>query len=389
MPNLDRDHPSYPYSPHPAQQVLVPLKTIVDHEGLGRWELWRLFLRACHTALDRLPSFFDQAVEVAAGQREASQICFETEEETAQWRQEVTRHFRYHPDEATDLLAQAFGALLNNSATPDGELTYADTIGTAYMEFFVYGRGNGRGQYFTPWNVAYCMAQMSFCGTDWEEEMRRRFVDGVQGQDGAEMLKALALAIQLCGEVPEWKESAELLFWDRLFPAWRELVKPYTICDPACGSGILLLAAAKSVPRGLIDLGMVQFYGVDIDPICVEMARLNMRLYGIIPLGIQPATLELLSKIDFGSPYQELYTGRLTAEMKAERDHWQEGIDLARQGQLALWDGLDELAMPSETRVSIKQWQGQGQHIPVKTSHPEALQLPLELAPGDADTKCQ
>lgn len=380
MPNLDRDHPSYSYSPHPAQQVLAPLKTIMDHEGLGRWELWRLFLRACHMALDRLPSLFDQAIEMAAGQREVSQVCFETEEEAARWHQEVTRHFRYHPDEATALLAQAFGALLGNSVTPDGELTYADTIGTAYMEFFAYGRGNGRAQYFTPWNVAYCMAQMGLCGIDWEEEMQQRFVDGVQSQEGSEILEAMALGTLLCREIPEWQEAAEDIFWREVFPLWRSLIEPFTICDPACGSGIMLLAAAKNVPRGLIDLGMIQFYGVDIDPICVEMARLNMRLYGITPLGIRPVTLELLSQIDFGSPYQELYTGRLTAETEEDAIYWQEGIDLARQGQLSLWEGLDGLALPSETRASINRWQGR--HIPVKVEvlSPEAIQLQPILA---------
>ena len=395
-------HPSYPYSPDPAQKVITPLETILDQEGIAQWDLWRVFLQACHMTLDRLPSVFHQTVEVASGGREPVQAFSETQEETAQWHQEVTRHFRYYPEESTHLLAQAFGALLDNTTTPEGELTYADTIGNAYMAFFRY-KGNGRAQYFTPWNVAYCMAQMGLCGIDWEEEMRRRFVDHVKGREDREILETMLFAISLCGEVPEWREAAENIFWRNAFPLWRRLIEPFTICDPACGSGIMLLAAARSIPRGLIDLGMIQFYGIDIDPICVEMARLNMRLYGLIPLGIQPATLELLSRVDLGSPYQELYTGRLCAETEEEAACWQEGIDLARQGQLALWEvstgstyqGLDDLAISPETRRSISR--SQGHPISVKMSHPEAMQLSFpvlseeqgtgEMAPGDVDAE--
>jgi methylase of polypeptide subunit release factors len=52
--------------------------------------------------------------------------------------------------------------------------------------------------------------------------------------------------------------------------------EPFTVADVCCGSGVMLLAAAKQFPRWSIDSGLVQFYGVDIDPLCVEMCRLNM-----------------------------------------------------------------------------------------------------------------
>lgn len=44
-----------------------------------------------------------------------------------------------------------------------------------------------------------------------------------------------------------------------------------TVCDPACGSGRMLLAAAK-MNRHL------RFYGADIDPLCSKMAVVNMLL---------------------------------------------------------------------------------------------------------------
>jgi len=44
-----------------------------------------------------------------------------------------------------------------------------------------------------------------------------------------------------------------------------------SICDPACGSGRMLLAAAK-INRHL------RFYGADIDPLCSKIALANMLL---------------------------------------------------------------------------------------------------------------
>jgi hypothetical protein len=56
---------------------------------------------------------------------------------------------------------------------------------------------------------------------------------------------------------------------------------PITVCDPACGSGRMLLGYARCAPRWAIEHGIVAFYGVDIDQRCVQMTRLNVRLYGL------------------------------------------------------------------------------------------------------------
>jgi hypothetical protein len=81
-------------------------------------------------------------------------------------------------------------------------------------------------------------------------------------------------------------EEAERFFFERLLPYTVDKAEPFTVADICCGSGVMLLAAAKQFPRWAIDSGLVQFYGVDIDPLCVEMCRLNMRLYGIEPLAL-------------------------------------------------------------------------------------------------------
>ena len=49
----------------------------------------------------------------------------------------------------------------------------------------------------------------------------------------------------------------------------------------AVGSGRMLLAAAGCFPGWAVQLGLVQFYGMDIDPTCARMARVNAELYGL------------------------------------------------------------------------------------------------------------
>jgi len=44
-------------------------------------------------------------------------------------------------------------------------------------------------------------------------------------------------------------------------------------------------------------LGAIQYVGADIDPRCVDMVRLNLRLYGIDPVRTLPTTLERLDDL--------------------------------------------------------------------------------------------
>jgi hypothetical protein len=88
-----------------------------------------------------------------------------------------------------------------------------DVLGTWFEEHLSHGRN---GQFFTPWPVARMMAQMTVAGAK-------------PGQ---------------------------------------------TVCDPACGSGRMLLAAAE-VERGLV------LFGADVDHRCVKMAAINLRLAGL------------------------------------------------------------------------------------------------------------
>ncbi len=151
------------------------------------------------------------------------------------WKPELNEY-----EKAYDTICKAYAILLGHAY----QRTYQDIIGGVYMTL---GTGSKHfGQFFTPWNIAYMMAKM------------------------------------VIGEPDTSKYTPE---------------QPMTICDPACGSGIMLLTAAAILPRQMIDEGRVAFYGCDIDSTCVQMAKLNMWLYGLIhPFGFVKPTQELTPK---------------------------------------------------------------------------------------------
>ena len=99
------------------------------------------------------------------------------------------------------------------------EGNYGDPLGNFYMENFSHGKS---GEYYTPWNVAYMMAQM------------------LQPEPGQ------------------------------------------TVCDPTCGSGIMLLAARCIIHQNHGWLASSRYgrnlYGNDISHNAVRMAKINMYL---------------------------------------------------------------------------------------------------------------
>lgn len=124
-------------------------------------------------------------------------------------------------------LQQALGELLYASE----QLPYQDLLGALYMERRRMDRD--RAQFFTPWPVAKLMASVQL------------------------------VALDLSQYGPEY---------------------PLHVLDPACGSGTLLLAVASEVPTSLIWTSSLRLAGVDVDPLCVAMTRLNMRLHGLEPI---------------------------------------------------------------------------------------------------------
>jgi len=114
-----------------------------------------------------------------------------------------------------DLYAEAFGELQRGLAETD-----ADLLGVVYEELGM--DSDAFGQYFTPHNVCDAKAEM--------------VIDVDADRD-----------------------------------------EPYTIADPASGSGRLLLYAARNIPDGMDAV----FYGQDKDSTCAKMTALNLCFFNL------------------------------------------------------------------------------------------------------------
>ena len=152
----------------------------------------------------------------------------DTEETKALWARLIDRYGR----DGMQHFKDAFHELLASTEYL-GRTAWGDTIGDVYMQF---SNSQGHlGQYFTPWDVAKMMAEM-------------------QSDHGVEIERRLAAP---------------------------EPFEPVRVLDPACGSGVLLLALASTFPEDYLHRQYVRFYGQDLDSTCVKMCRINMTLYGL------------------------------------------------------------------------------------------------------------
>lgn len=250
-------------------------------------ESFRLFVKACNLCLDDLPAHLHYRL---TGESIAD----------PQSKQRWEKEMRGVSDQNISRFAEAFAVLLNTThAQPldDGfyfDAVYGpDIIGGVYMEMLT-GRSNKwnyNAQYFTPWGVALMMAKMQAHDGQIEEEFYRQLRAVV---DDDPLLQALTLASGLCGQLPEDNGGA-FQFW--LEKCWHQIqpkLTPLRVSDCCVGSGIMLLAFAACHPLWLSQIGFIQYFGQDIDALCVEMCRLNLRLYGIIPVSLAPLTVELL-----------------------------------------------------------------------------------------------
>ncbi len=83
-----------------------------------------------------------------------------------------------------------------------------------------------------------------------------------------------------------------------VIPYILEHFEPITVMDNACGSGALLLAAAERFPEYAVKMGLVQFYGVDIDANCAKMAQCNILLHGLNATHRVPYWMEAELRMD-------------------------------------------------------------------------------------------
>jgi hypothetical protein len=150
-----------------------------------------------------------------------------------------------------------------------------DVLGHVYTLYANAGQAKWNKQIFTPWNVALMLGRLLI--PEGERQVHDRLKQACQHPDNilAQATLLAGLAIDDPVEAREW-------FFKRVVPAAVPYYKPIKVGDPAgCGSGVLLLAAATCFPEWAVRLGYVVFQGVDNDPQCVRLAKINCMLYNL------------------------------------------------------------------------------------------------------------
>jgi SAM-dependent methyltransferase len=278
-------------------------------------------------------------------------------------------------------MSEAFCVLLQATVLPDGALSYADVIGNVYMEFL--GKYRPYGQFFTPQAVADMMAQMVMSTYEIEQEFQRRLAAVCESDP---VLQALSWTCAMSAQADGLAEAAQEWFLAKVLPAAMPKVEPLRVLDPCVGSGVMLLAAAKATPRWLIDIGFVQFFGIDIDPLCVQLARLNMRLYGLKPVLKAADLLTLQEAAALPWPHDKLYGGLIEAQQAEDESKvelYREGVELARAQQLEMWAGLPLIL--DESRKSPLRPQA-GRSTARRAAHRDGREPDHQLAIALAET---
>ena len=157
--------------------------------------------------------------------------------------------FRKCLDRYSRAEGEEFGRLMGLYVEAVEAEPFRDILGEVFMRLDV--KSAQAGQYFTPWVIAEAMARMTFNREDFERLVREK------------------------GEV--------------------------SVCDPAVGSGVMLLAFAGVVHQefGRWGANRLRLYGTDIDVRCVNMCRIQLRMNGLDEFG---RMVGMLGVIERGMP---------------------------------------------------------------------------------------
>ena len=258
MPMRQRDTPADP----DAAEIAKLLDSITS-AGHRPDEIFNDWLEMVAAALERAPAHLKSL-------RETGRPADDLPAVQALWARLRERYPRW----AFEKFSQALAALV--AAATDGE--YRDLLGLIYM---AWGWPNDAlGQYFTSGEICKFMARLVM--GDIEAEIKARVIAAAQHSPQAQAALLTGLAIDDPDEAVQW-------LLDRVIPACAPYLEPITVLDCCCGSGAMFLGFAANCPRWALDLGLIQFYGQDIDMTCVLMAKINLMIHNLNGYGIKCA----------------------------------------------------------------------------------------------------
>ena len=154
----------------------------------------------------------------------------------------------------------------------------------------------------------------------------------------------------------DYRDPQEYLV-NSVIPGLQAYLQPMLLSDPACGSGILLLAAAQRFPTFAVEAGLICFCGHDIDPICVKMAHLNEVLYGLN--GFFPAA------VSGSAPPTSLMALTTEEVSRIPREYGDDFFEVVETAQRLPGDRLRLRQLAAQARVIFRQDNEGGSPAPV------------------------
>ncbi len=194
----------------------------------------------------------------------------------------------YNPsalEQAWESFGQAFALLLESAAPGLWAFDYhngsagPDVLGQIFMEYT--HPDPHKGQFLTPWPVVLMMNTLN---SGAKTLVYDRLKQACQHPDSI-----LAQAALLAGLVIEGPAQAREWFMTRVVPSALPHFEIVKVCDPCVGTGRMLLGMATQFEPWMVQTGLVQFFGQDIDPLMARLTEINCALYSLNSYGLKLA----------------------------------------------------------------------------------------------------
>lgn len=317
----------------PVRAVLKALERVQATSHNGMYRVFEDWLELTEAVLESLPAHAASA---------AKERCLAEDTPATQALFQRLRAVYPRPDQ-WDRFAEAIAITLDAAdgfwqrQPPASTYSGYDILGGVYM---ATSYKPGSGQFFTPWAVANMMGQIIMADRGIEQDVLDRLNAAGRAvlADPDDPCNAILTATTLSGLLLDNEQftDADRFAWltEKMLPYVLHRYDPVRVLDPCCGSGVMFLAGAFNTPAWIVQSGLVQFYGMDIDQTCVRMARCNVMIYGLNGSYVQSALA--LSDADLQAapqPYADAYRAAQEAARNGQQEVVEALADAVRQQQ--------------------------------------------------------
>lgn len=265
-----------------TKQIIKQLTQVTTTSGYGPSVIFDDWTQLVQTSLEALPNHLKAIARTGH--------WAEDPPETAEIFARIRARYEsgYNPSalqRVWDSFGQAFALLLESAVPGLWAFDYhsgsagPDVLGQVFMEYT--HPDPHKGQYLTPWPVVLMMSQLNSGG---KELVYDRLKQACQHPDNI-----LAQAALLAGLVIDDPTQAREWFMTRVVPSALPHFEIVKVCDPCVGTGRMLLGMATQFEPWMVQTGLVQFFGQDIDPLMVRLSEINCALYSLNSYGLKLA----------------------------------------------------------------------------------------------------